>query len=101
MMRLLIHILMNVIIYILVGIHSICKSNCIPSCPIMGVFYCIVFVTTSDVVPRVSHRQPVQGEKFQRRIKFNQKIMGFVYSYFFSFNRGNMNGAFIHFILFI
>ena len=70
----------------------------------MGVFDCIVFVITSYVVPRVSHRQPVQGEKmpvfwvkFQRRIEFNYKIMGFVCSYLLSFNRGNMNRAFIHF----
>ena len=60
----------------------------------MGVFDCIVAIAASDVVPRVSHRQPVQGEKmlkfwvqFQRRIKFKYKIIGFVYSYFFSLNR--------------
>ena len=68
----------------------------------MGVFDCIVFVITSDVVPRVSHRQSIKGEivskfwiKFQRWIKFNYKIMRFVCSYGLSFNRGNMNRAFI------
>ena len=73
----------------------------------MGVFDCIVAITTSDVVPRVRHRQPaVEGEKmpvfwvkFQRRIEFNYKIMGFVCSYGLSFNRRNMNRTFIHFII--
>ena len=34
-----------------------------PCCSIMSVFDCIVAITTSNVVPRVTHRQSVEGQK--------------------------------------
>ena len=100
---------MNVIIDIWVGIHSICKSNCLPGGSIMGVFDFIVSIITSNVVPRVSHGQPIKSKlvgfirvKFQRWIKLNSKITRSACSSFFPVYWGNVDYNFLvnHLVVF-
>ena len=52
----LLHALTKVIVYISIRMHSIFEDDSIPiSSSVISLFDCVIFVTTSDIIARISH----------------------------------------------
>ena len=84
-MIILFHILAKVFIDISIRIHSIFESDGIPiNSSIVCVFDGVIFVTASDIIPRISHCQSVNsirecfisGSSFRGGLNFIKKLSG-------------------------
>ena len=62
----LLHILTKVIVYISIRIHPIFEDDSVPiNSSVICVFYCVIIVTASDIVPRISHCQSVNSSNIE------------------------------------